>query len=1184
MASASTALVAAGGEHVSFLSSLLSTLPFSSSLRVFLTQHVASTVAYLRRRWYLLLPVLLALSIVNRRLLIRPSPPPPERPPSPPPLHRTQTAPALSFKRRRAHSAHSQFPLSSPLTPPFSPSSPAPRTSAPSNAHSRFRFLSQTKYLSSLGEDHLPELFSLMRRRVLAGDEILFTEGEACELGMWVVSKGAIGVFQPNAECALPTPGEDRGMSGLVSSGSPMCVISPGESIGEWTLIGHFPDDRLTYPVRAAALEASEAYFLSRSAFVAFTRRHPRSLLEFVRTAVARQWRIASYVLEHVLELPPRSREEVQGDQRAAMVEWDEMKDATHPAHPEHLTHPQRLHQSTPAPTALSPAPSPSSLDVPGPPPSPPSPLPTFPRGRGVRLLSLEPYDTLFNAGDEAGSLYVVATGALEALSWPTPSSSAVVVGVIPTGCVCGGISFMGSTPRGETIRASSMATTVYEYTRDCIDGLVLDDPASLIPIARAVGRQLAPICQQFMELGLDSRWYRAGSIVYEQGEGSDAVYLVISGRVHAVMGRTNRQADDVDVRRSSEIVFGEIGDSDDPLTPTAAEGEHEVYETLFEAGRGETLGEETSFGDNADQVKRPYTAVCVRDTECVRISQSTFIHLFNLNPRSMLRFARSLSHRVHMLAARSFSPTSLAPRAQPTIATIAIVWIGGAPWGGPRSFILSFGDRLMKELVAHGPCVWVDEERCRREVGESTVNALGDVIHRSRASRWLSELEENHRFIVLETGQERVTGQLTQLFSGKRLSLTGVPPTAPAITTQSDGAETELVSAWTRLCVEQADCVLLVCSSDSEERGVSQYEEQLLWSSASDDIDGDDDDRLDVHLNRYKDLILLHRQSSPAILPTNTKAWLNGRPVRSHHHVRREVQEDYARLARFLAGESIGVVLGGGGARGLAHVGVLQALEEEGVPIDCIGGCSQGALIAALYAKHLRTSDMVPPARAFAGEFTTWGFMKDLTFPLLSYFNGFHFSRVVRTAVGADVMIEDLWLSYYCITTNVRRSDINVHRSGLLWRYCRASMTLLGFLPPVIDDNGDLLLDGGYANNLPVDVMASSASHVHTLIAVDVEDKDLSGFDGLAHLAKRSDFVRHSHTREAAALHILCSSSPTVDRCLVRRGCPSPDCGCCGTRSMNLPACGCASCVCSPLTVVPRLLRCAAVGQCARA
>lgn len=66
----------------------------------------------------------------------------------------------------------------------------------------------------------------------------------------------------------------------------------------------------------------------------------------------------------------------------------------------------------------------------------------------------------------------------------------------------------------------------------------------------------------------------------------------------------------------------------------------------------------------------------------------------------------------------------------------------------------------------------------------------------------------------------------------------------------------------------------------------------------------------------------------------------------------RPEVRSDFARLARLLSGNSIGVVLGGGGARGAAHVGVLQAMEEAGIPVDTVAGVSMGSLIGGLYCE----------------------------------------------------------------------------------------------------------------------------------------------------------------------------------------------------------------------------------------
>src|SRR5690606_10332462 len=95
----------------------------------------------------------------------------------------------------------------------------------------------------------------------------------------------------------------------------------------------------------------------------------------------------------------------------------------------------------------------------------------------------------------------------------------------------------------------------------------------------------------------------------------------------------------------------------------------------------------------------------------------------------------------------------------------------------------------------------------------------------------------------------------------------------------------------------------------------------------------------------------------------------------------------DFYRLARRLCGKSIGLVLGGGGARGIAQVGLIRALEEEGIPIDLVGGTSIGAFNGALYA---RDADIVPVygrAKKFAGRMASLGrFLLDLTYPTTSY------------------------------------------------------------------------------------------------------------------------------------------------------------------------------------------------------
>jgi lysophospholipid hydrolase len=80
------------------------------------------------------------------------------------------------------------------------------------------------------------------------------------------------------------------------------------------------------------------------------------------------------------------------------------------------------------------------------------------------------------------------------------------------------------------------------------------------------------------------------------------------------------------------------------------------------------------------------------------------------------------------------------------------------------------------------------------------------------------------------------------------------------------------------------------------------------------------------------------------------------------------------------------------------------------------------------------------------------------------------------ETFLDGPQEIEDLWLPFFCVSTNLSANDVEVHQVGSLWKYVRASMSIVGMLPPVINTNGDMLVDGGYLNNIPVDIMHSLA------------------------------------------------------------------------------------------------------------
>jgi predicted acylesterase/phospholipase RssA/CRP-like cAMP-binding protein len=182
-------------------------------------------------------------------------------------------------------------------------------------------------------------------------------------------------------------------------------------------------------------------------------------------------------------------------------------------------------------------------------------------------------------------------------------------------------------------------------------------------------------------------------------------------------------------------------------------------------------------------------------------------------------------------------------------------------------------------------------------------------------------------------------------------------------------------------------------------------------------------------------------------------------------------------RAARITAGCAVGLVLGGGGARGYAHLGVQQALEEHSVPIDVLIGSSIGASLAGPMAgDHDARSTRDIVRRGFVD-------IMDYTVPVVALLKGDGLVAAIDTWYE-DRDFEDLWRPFYCVTTNLTTSQTVVHSTGPTARAVRASVSVPGVFPPVpVGD--DLLVDGGVLNNLPVDVAADVG--VGTIIAVDV-------------------------------------------------------------------------------------------------
>ena len=184
--------------------------------------------------------------------------------------------------------------------------------------------------------------------------------------------------------------------------------------------------------------------------------------------------------------------------------------------------------------------------------------------------------------------------------------------------------------------------------------------------------------------------------------------------------------------------------------------------------------------------------------------------------------------------------------------------------------------------------------------------------------------------------------------------------------------------------------------------------------------------------------------------------------------------------------------MLGGGGQKAAAHIGIIEKLISENVPIDMISGTSAGAFIAAVYAM---TRDIkIVEAISKQNSNKNLDFLFDLTLPVYSIFTGKILNDSLTQIFGLDRNIEDLWIPFFCISTDISACKMRIHNTGSVWRYVRGSMSIAGVFSPICDPvDGHYLVDGGYVNNVPADIaMKLGAERV---IAIDVSHTITSKF-----------------------------------------------------------------------------------------
>ncbi|WP_299004027.1 patatin-like phospholipase family protein, partial [uncultured Caulobacter sp.] len=213
---------------------------------------------------------------------------------------------------------------------------------------------------------------------------------------------------------------------------------------------------------------------------------------------------------------------------------------------------------------------------------------------------------------------------------------------------------------------------------------------------------------------------------------------------------------------------------------------------------------------------------------------------------------------------------------------------------------------------------------------------------------------------------------------------------------------------------------------------------------------------------------------------PSGSEAWVAATQPARLFHLRENGVADLQRLARVMTGQSVGLVLSGGGARAYAHIGAIQAMRERAIPIDFVGGASMGAIIAAGLAMGWDDGEMEARIQK---AFVDSSPLDDIAFPMIAMTRG----EKVRARLEehfSGVEISDLWLPFFCVSSNLTSGAYQLHRTGELQAALRASIALPGVMPPATF-NGSVLVDGAVMKNFPADVMR--ALQPGPIVGVDV-------------------------------------------------------------------------------------------------
>jgi NTE family protein len=281
--------------------------------------------------------------------------------------------------------------------------------------------------------------------------------------------------------------------------------------------------------------------------------------------------------------------------------------------------------------------------------------------------------------------------------------------------------------------------------------------------------------------------------------------------------------------------------------------------------------------------------------------------------------------------------------------------------------------------------------------------------------------------------------------------------------------------------CLAQSDCAYLFVQQSSE----NLYNFDLLVREIRSRFDGD--------CSRLKTVLCLadgERAQMSSELATRIGAPLHlvihgcpGQPESNgscgNHN---PFATDLRRLAREIGKCRVGLALSAGGAKGLAHIGVIQVLEENGIEVDVIAGCSMGAYVAAVWGCGCDGKEMETLAREVEGRWSVWRLIDPVFPPREGFIRGRAVKRRLQKTIG-DAHFSDLTRPIRVVATNLYTLDRAVFSSGEVASAVHASIAIPGVCAPVMID-GHTYIDGGIADPLPADVLEEMG--IDRIIAVN--------------------------------------------------------------------------------------------------